>query len=103
MQYEGPAGGVSSRHHDSRVDYFVNHDSQKINFHGNGSRKYKKKSVEKRIKIAKMHLSQRTKITHQAPPIKEQYLNEIHILCTSKSNSPGSFPESGITAILWIL
>ena len=43
-------GGVSSR---SGVIIFVNHDSQKINFNHHMSRKYKKKSVEKQIRIAK--------------------------------------------------
>lgn len=37
---EGPDGGGS--HQDSRVDFVVNHDSQKINFHDHGSQNIKK-------------------------------------------------------------
>ena len=63
---EGPDWGEGCLiNHDSRVDFFVHHDSQKINCHDHGSRKLKKKkSVEKRITIANIT---KNDITHQTP------------------------------------
>ena len=70
--HEGPD---RESHHNSRVDFFVNHYSQKINFHDHGSRKYKKKKKQIKIHCSRKSQSRRTTITHQAPhPFKSYFI-----------------------------